>query len=209
MTPSLFLANIQLLDNKIQYLQLQLHMQCKLWDCCGFVWTETWLLTNITDSVIQLFKLTLFFFLHTENQKSGLPMRHWWKWWENIRNWTPKTSSSAGASPPPIGLHSSRQPYLRLWMQIGVNTAQTKEPHSMFFGCQCFKRHGKSYSLTCVVWFADIRKVQLQTLWAREIRFCYSIYFQFTTVYGIKKAKLDVWNGFCGNKYSREHNSTT
>ncbi|XP_049331041.1 probable RNA-directed DNA polymerase from transposon BS [Astyanax mexicanus] len=56
--PSLFLANVCSLDNKLDYIRLQRTTQREVRDCCVLVFVESWLNDNIPDSAIQLAGLT-------------------------------------------------------------------------------------------------------------------------------------------------------
>ena len=56
--PSLLMANVRSLDNKIDNIRLLRSTQRKVRDCCVYVFTETWLHNNIPDSAIQLDMLT-------------------------------------------------------------------------------------------------------------------------------------------------------
>ncbi|KAK0147812.1 hypothetical protein N1851_012502 [Merluccius polli] len=57
--PSIVLANVRSLDNKLDELQLLRSSQRTVRECCVFVFTETWL-NNIPDSAIQLDRLTCY-----------------------------------------------------------------------------------------------------------------------------------------------------
>ena len=58
--PTNALVNIRSLDNKLDYLQLLWTTWKTVGECCVFVFTETWLDNNISDSVIQLEGLTCY-----------------------------------------------------------------------------------------------------------------------------------------------------
>ncbi len=45
--PSLFLANVHSLDNKMDFLRLRMVALCEVRDCCDFIFTEMWLHDNI------------------------------------------------------------------------------------------------------------------------------------------------------------------
>ncbi|KAI2645993.1 Lariat debranching enzyme [Labeo rohita] len=56
--PSIVLANIRSLDNKLDYIRLLCSSQRNVKDCCVFVFTETWLSDSVSDRAIQLDQLT-------------------------------------------------------------------------------------------------------------------------------------------------------
>ncbi|KAK0153976.1 hypothetical protein N1851_003943 [Merluccius polli] len=58
--PSIVLANVRSLDNKLDELHLLRSSQQTVRECCVFVFTETWLNNNIPDSAIQLDRLTCY-----------------------------------------------------------------------------------------------------------------------------------------------------
>nr|XP_015207514.1 PREDICTED: uncharacterized protein KIAA1644 homolog [Lepisosteus oculatus]XP_015207515.1 PREDICTED: uncharacterized protein KIAA1644 homolog [Lepisosteus oculatus]XP_015207516.1 PREDICTED: uncharacterized protein KIAA1644 homolog [Lepisosteus oculatus]XP_015207517.1 PREDICTED: uncharacterized protein KIAA1644 homolog [Lepisosteus oculatus] len=58
--PSIFLANVRLLDNKMDLLRLRYTTQQEMRDRCVFILTETWLHENIHNSSIELDGLFLF-----------------------------------------------------------------------------------------------------------------------------------------------------
>ncbi|KAL0149199.1 hypothetical protein M9458_055433 [Cirrhinus mrigala] len=58
--PSVLLANVRSLDNKLDYIKLQRANQWEMRDCCVFIFIETWLQENIANSAIQLDGLTSF-----------------------------------------------------------------------------------------------------------------------------------------------------
>jgi len=58
--PTIILANIRSLDNKMDYIQLLRNTQKNVRDCCVFVFTETWLNNNVLDHTIQLEWLTCY-----------------------------------------------------------------------------------------------------------------------------------------------------
>ncbi|KAK3542272.1 hypothetical protein QTP86_021989 [Hemibagrus guttatus] len=58
--PSILLSNVCYLDNKLDYIRLQLTTQREYRDCGVFVFTETWLSNRVPDTAIQLDGLTAF-----------------------------------------------------------------------------------------------------------------------------------------------------
>lgn len=52
--PSLLLANVRILENKLYELKIRLTTQQEIRECCSLIFPKTWLSENITDSVIQL-----------------------------------------------------------------------------------------------------------------------------------------------------------
>ncbi|XP_060763541.1 uncharacterized protein fbrsl1 isoform X7 [Neoarius graeffei] len=58
--PSIILANVRSLDNKLDYIHLLRATQQAVRECCVFVFTETWLNDSIPDSAIQLDRLTCY-----------------------------------------------------------------------------------------------------------------------------------------------------
>ncbi len=52
--PTIVLANINSLDNKLDYIRLLRSTQRTVRDCCVFVFSETWLNNNVPDCAIQL-----------------------------------------------------------------------------------------------------------------------------------------------------------
>ncbi|XP_036417071.1 NLR family CARD domain-containing protein 3-like [Colossoma macropomum] len=58
--PTIVLANVRSLDNKLDYIRLLRTTQKSVRDCCVFVFTETWLSNNILDHAIQLERLTCY-----------------------------------------------------------------------------------------------------------------------------------------------------
>ncbi|KAF0037932.1 hypothetical protein F2P81_010806 [Scophthalmus maximus] len=67
--PSLFLANVCSLDNKMDLLRLRLSTYREMGNCCVFLLTESWLNNNKPDSASQLDGLQLF--RADRNQLSG------------------------------------------------------------------------------------------------------------------------------------------
>lgn len=59
--PSILLSNIHSLENKMDYLSLDLTTQNKASDCCTLIFTETWLNFVIHNSMISMDGLTTFF----------------------------------------------------------------------------------------------------------------------------------------------------
>ena len=57
--PSVLLANVRSLDNKMDHISLWRSLQRGVRDCCVFIFTETWLTDKIPDSGIELAGLTL------------------------------------------------------------------------------------------------------------------------------------------------------
>ena len=58
--PSILLANVRSLDNKMDEIRLMGSANRKVSDCCVVVFTETWLNENIPDSAIQLEQLACY-----------------------------------------------------------------------------------------------------------------------------------------------------
>ncbi|KAI5620341.1 gastrula zinc finger protein XlCGF28.1-like [Silurus asotus] len=58
--PSLLLANVCSLDNKLDYIRLQQATRREYRHCCVFVFTETWLSDRVPDAAIQLDGLAAF-----------------------------------------------------------------------------------------------------------------------------------------------------
>lgn len=58
--PSILLANVRSLDNKMDNIRLMTSTNRKVRDCCVLVFTETWLNDNIPDSAIQLEQLACY-----------------------------------------------------------------------------------------------------------------------------------------------------
>ncbi len=56
--PTIVLANVRSLDNKLDYIRLLCSTQRTVRDCCVFVFTETWLNNSVPDCAIQLEQLT-------------------------------------------------------------------------------------------------------------------------------------------------------
>ncbi len=52
--PTIVLANVHSLDNKLDYIRLLRSTQRTVRDCCVFVFTETWLNNSVPDCAIQL-----------------------------------------------------------------------------------------------------------------------------------------------------------
>ena len=58
--PSVLLANVRSLDNKLDHIQLLRSAQQAVRDCCVFIFTESWLHEGIADSAVQLDQLTCY-----------------------------------------------------------------------------------------------------------------------------------------------------
>ncbi len=58
--PSIVLANVRSLDNKLDHIRLLRSTQRTVRDCCVFVFTETWLNNSVPDCAIQLEQLTCY-----------------------------------------------------------------------------------------------------------------------------------------------------
>ncbi len=58
--PTIVLANICSLDNKLDYIRLLRSTQRTVRDCCVFMFTETWLNNSVPDCAIQLDQLTCY-----------------------------------------------------------------------------------------------------------------------------------------------------
>ncbi len=58
--PTIVLANVRSLDNKLDYIRLLRSTQRTVRDCCVFVFTETWLNNSVPDCAIQLDQLTCY-----------------------------------------------------------------------------------------------------------------------------------------------------
>ncbi len=58
--PTIVLANVRSLDNKLDYIRLLHSTQRTVRDCCAFVFTETWLNNSVPDCAIQLDQLTCY-----------------------------------------------------------------------------------------------------------------------------------------------------
>ena len=58
--PSIILANIRSLDNKMDHIRLLCSTNRTVSNCCMLVFTETWLNDNIPDSAVQLEQLTCY-----------------------------------------------------------------------------------------------------------------------------------------------------
>ncbi len=58
--PTILLANLRSLDNKLDYIRLLRSTQRTVRDCCVFVFTETWLNNSVPDCAIQLEQLTCY-----------------------------------------------------------------------------------------------------------------------------------------------------
>ena len=58
--PTVVLANVRSLDNKLDYIRLLRSTQRTVRDCCVFVFTETWLSDSVPDCAIQLDQLTCY-----------------------------------------------------------------------------------------------------------------------------------------------------
>ncbi len=58
--PTIILANVCSLDNKLDYIRLLRSTQRTVRDCCVFVFTETWFNNSVPDCAIQLEQLTCY-----------------------------------------------------------------------------------------------------------------------------------------------------
>lgn len=58
--PSLLLANVRLLENKMDHLQLKLTTSVEVTNCCALTLVETWLTPLIPDAAVSLDGLTTF-----------------------------------------------------------------------------------------------------------------------------------------------------
>ncbi len=58
--PTIVLANVHSLDNKLDYIRLLRSTPRTVRDCCVFVFTETWLNNSVPDCAIQLDQLTCY-----------------------------------------------------------------------------------------------------------------------------------------------------
>ncbi len=58
--PTIVLANVRSLDNKLDYIRLLRSTQRIVRDCCVFVFTETWLSNSVPDCTIQLDQLSCY-----------------------------------------------------------------------------------------------------------------------------------------------------
>ncbi len=58
--PTIILANVRSLDNKLDYIRLLRSTQRTVRDCCVFVFTEIWLNNSVPDCTIQLDQLTCY-----------------------------------------------------------------------------------------------------------------------------------------------------
>ncbi len=58
--PTIVLANVRSLDNKLDYIRLLRSTHRTVRDCCVFVFTETWLNNSVPDCAIQLEQLTCY-----------------------------------------------------------------------------------------------------------------------------------------------------
>ncbi|KAM9816502.1 uncharacterized protein ACBT44_010814 isoform 1-T1 [Syngnathus typhle] len=58
--PSILLANVRSLDNKMDYIRLLQSTNRTVRDCCVLVFTETWLTVNIPDSAVHLERLACY-----------------------------------------------------------------------------------------------------------------------------------------------------
>lgn len=57
--PSLFLANVRVLDNKMYLLRLRMNVYKEMGNCCVLLLTETWLNGNVPDSALQISSMLL------------------------------------------------------------------------------------------------------------------------------------------------------
>ena len=58
--PSILLANVRSLENKLDYLRLDLTTKREVRDCCALIFTETWLNDSVTEYAISMEGLTTF-----------------------------------------------------------------------------------------------------------------------------------------------------
>ncbi len=58
--PTIVLANVRSLDNKLDYIRLLRSTQRTVRDCCVFVFTETWLSNSVPNCAIQLDRLSCY-----------------------------------------------------------------------------------------------------------------------------------------------------
>jgi len=58
--PTIVLANVRSLDNKLDYIRLLRSTQRTVRDCCVVVFTETWLSNSVPDGAIHLDQLTCY-----------------------------------------------------------------------------------------------------------------------------------------------------
>ena len=58
--PSILLANVRTLENKVDYLKLDLSTNRETRDCYALILTETWLKSSIPDEAISMEGLTTF-----------------------------------------------------------------------------------------------------------------------------------------------------
>lgn len=58
--PSILLANVRSLENKLDYLRLELTTRKEIGECCVLIFTETWLNADVPDSAIDMEGLTTF-----------------------------------------------------------------------------------------------------------------------------------------------------
>uniref|UniRef100_A0A3B1KH12 Reverse transcriptase domain-containing protein n=1 Tax=Astyanax mexicanus TaxID=7994 RepID=A0A3B1KH12_ASTMX len=58
--PTVLLANVRSLDNKLDYIRLLQSTQKTVKDCCVYVFTETWLNNSVPDHAVQLERLTCY-----------------------------------------------------------------------------------------------------------------------------------------------------
>lgn len=58
--PSILLANVRSLKNKVDYLKLDLTTNREMRDCCVIILTETWLNSSIPDDAVSMEGLTTF-----------------------------------------------------------------------------------------------------------------------------------------------------
>ncbi len=58
--PTIVLAKVRSLDNKLDYIRLLRSTQRTVRDCCAFVFMETWLNNSVPDCAIQLDQLTCY-----------------------------------------------------------------------------------------------------------------------------------------------------
>ncbi len=57
--PSIFLANVRALDNKIDLLRMHMSVHQEMRNCCILLMTETWLNSNMPDSAFQISGMSL------------------------------------------------------------------------------------------------------------------------------------------------------
>ncbi len=58
--PSILLANVRSVENKLDYLKLDLTTKQEMRDCCTIILTETWLNPSVSDDAVSIEGLTIF-----------------------------------------------------------------------------------------------------------------------------------------------------